>query len=109
MLENSVWRQYNQENNFRTALSQYCNVDIDNIMDNEKALYGVMKAKLTKKELRLFSMIASGMSDNDMQKELELSYEDFLEAKRKVLKKLKQDKIKMALREVVPMDDEELF
>jgi hypothetical protein len=56
MLENTVWRQYNQENSFREKLSQFSKIDLIDLIADDKELYGVLKAKLTKKELKLFAM-----------------------------------------------------
>ena len=49
MLESTVWRQYNGENNFRELLSEFTHIDILDLIEDEKELYGVLKAKLTKK------------------------------------------------------------
>ena len=74
MLENSVWRQYNSENTFREKLSHFCTIEVINIIEDDKDLYGVLKAKLTKKELKLFAMDSAGLSD-DVIKEA-FSYDD---------------------------------
>ena len=57
MLENSVWKQYNQENDFREKLAEFCVLDIQDLIEDDKELYGVMKSKLTKKELKLLLWI----------------------------------------------------
>jgi len=98
MLQNTVWRQYNKENNFREILSKYTHIDSLDMIEDDKELYSVLKAKLTKKELRLLAM-QSGNVDDAMQKE-EFSYndEELQKAKEKLYKKLKQDKIRLPMR-----------
>ena len=49
MLENSVWRQYNKENNFRQKLSEFCSMNSQDLIEDDKELYGMLKAKLQKK------------------------------------------------------------
>ncbi len=98
MLENSVWRQYNDENNFREKLSKFCVMDIEDIADNEKELYGVLKSKLTKKELKLFAMDSAGISDEELSSALDLNSEELEKAKFKLYKKFKQDKIRLCFR-----------
>jgi hypothetical protein len=99
MLENTVWRQYHQENDFREILSKFANVmTIDMIMD-DKALYSVIKAKLTKKELKLLAMDTADKSAQEIKSEFDYSDEELETAKFKLYKKLKQDKFRMALLE----------
>lgn len=99
MLENTVWRHYHQENDFREILSTFANVmTIDMIMD-DKALYSVIKAKLTKKELKLLAMDTADKSAQEIKNEFDYSDEELETAKFKLYKKLKQDKFRMALLE----------
>lgn len=98
MLENSVWRQYNGENNFREMLAQYCRLTLVDMIEGDKALYGVLKAKLTKKELRLFAMDSAGMSDDAIKTEFAYDDDALQKAKFKLYKKLKQDKVRLDFR-----------
>ncbi len=98
MLDNTVWRQYNQENNFREVLAQYTQIEYIDLIENEKELYGAMKAKLTKKELKLLAMDSANISDEELKKEFSYDDEALQKAKFKLYKKLKQDKTRLAFR-----------
>ncbi len=98
MLESTVWRQYNKNNSFREKLAEFCRLDIIDLIEDDKELYGVMKAKLTKKELKLFAMDSAGLSDEDIKKEFEFDDEKLEKAKFKLYKKLKQDKTRLSFR-----------
>ena len=98
MLENSVWRQYNSENSFREMLAKFCKMDVLNIIEDDKSLYAVLKAKLTKKELRLFAMDSAGVSDDNIKSEFDYDDEELEKAKFKLYKKLKQDKVRLDFR-----------
>ena len=99
MLESTVWRQYHDENDFREKLSQFCKMDSLEIIADDKILYGVLKAKLTKKELKLFAMDTAQIEDETLKSEF--SYDDVAleKAKFKLYKKLKQDKTRLEFRE----------
>ena len=98
MLESTVWRQYHEENNFREYLAEFCRLDSINLIEDDKALYGVLKAKLTKKELKLFAMDTAKISDEKMKKEFSYSDDELEKAKFKLYKKLKQDKTRLEFR-----------
>jgi hypothetical protein len=95
MLENSVWKQYNEENSFRNKLAEFCNLELINLIEDDKELYGAMKSKLTKKELKLFAMDSAGISDEKLKEEFSLDNEGLKQAKFKLYKKLKQDKVRL--------------
>ena len=99
MLDSTVWRQYNDENNFKEKLSQFCVIDIEDMIEDEKNLYGVLKSKLTKKELKLFAMDSAGLSDDELCGGLSLNSEELEKAKFKLYKKFKQDKTRLCFRE----------
>jgi hypothetical protein len=65
---------------------------------DDKELYAILKAKLTKKELKLFAMDSAKMSEESMKQELVYNDEELKEAKYKVYKKLKQDKMRASLK-----------
>jgi len=98
MLENTVWRQYNEENNFRELLSEFTQIDILDLMENEKSLYGVLKSKLTKKELKLFAMDSADLSDEKMKEDFSYNDEELKQAKFKLYRKFKQDKTRLSFR-----------
>jgi hypothetical protein len=99
MLENSVWRQYNSENTFREKLSHFCTIEVEILIEDDKILYGVLKSKLTKKELKLFAMDSAQIENDKLKSELSLDDEELEKAKYKLYKKLKQDKIRLSFRE----------
>ena len=99
MLKNSVWRQYHDENNFREKLAQFCKIDALDLIEDDKDLYGVLKAKLTKKELKLFAMDTAGIDDETLKKEFDYNDEELEKAKFKLYKKLKQDKTRLSFRQ----------
>ncbi|EQB40081.1 hypothetical protein M947_03400 [Sulfurimonas hongkongensis] len=99
MLLNTVWRQYNKENNFRELLARFCKMEIESLIEDDKVLYATLKSKLTKKELRLFAMDSAQMSNEELKIGLELDDEELEKAKYKLYKKLKQDKVRLSFRE----------
>ena len=99
MLESTVWRQYHNENSFRTVIAKCCVLDELNLIVDDKELYGVLKAKLTKKELKLLAMDSAGIDDETLKSEFSYDDEALQKAKFKLYKKLKQDKTRLAFRE----------
>lgn len=98
MLDNSIWRKYNSENNFREKLIRFTKLDAINLIEDDKALYGVLKTKLTKKELKLFAMDSAEINSEEMKEAFSCSDEELEKAKFKLYKKLKQDKIRLDFR-----------
>lgn len=98
MLESTVWRQYNGDNSFREKLAEFCVMDLNEFIDNDKILYGVMKSKLTKKELKLFAMDSANVSNDEMLSAFSFDIEELNKSKAKLYKKLKQDKIRLSFR-----------
>jgi len=99
MLKNTVWRQYHDENNFREMLAKFCKMDAIDLMQDDKELYSVLKAKLTKKELKLFAMDTACIDDVTLKSEFAYNDEELEKAKFKLYKKLKQDKTRLSFRE----------
>ncbi|MEA2072940.1 MAG: hypothetical protein U9O86_05085 [Campylobacterota bacterium] len=99
MLESTVWRQYHEENSFRRLISEFTMIDEIDLIVEDKELYSVLKAKLTKKELKLFAMDTANVGDEALMSEFSYSEEDLTKAKFKLYKKLKQDKIRLSFRE----------
>jgi len=98
MLESTVWRQYHDENNFREKLAEFCRLDSIDLIEDDKELYGVLKAKLTKKELKLFAMDTAGIDNEALKAEFSYDDEALEKAKFKLYKKLKQDKTRLEFR-----------
>ena len=99
MLESTVWRQFHEGNSFRMYLAEFCMIDEMDLMVEDKELYSALKAKLTKKELKLFAMDTANVGDDKLK--TEFSYDDATleKAKFKLYKKLKQDKTRLGFRE----------
>ncbi len=100
MLEKTVWRQYHETNDFREILANFYEVASTEIINDDKELYGVLKAKLTKKELKLFAMDSAKVDDATIQSEFSYDDEALEKAKFKLYKKLKQDKQRYSFRAV---------
>ncbi len=98
MLENSVWKQYNSENSFREMLAKFCRLDAVDIIEDDKILYGVLKSKLTKKELKLFAMDSAELGDDEIKTAFGYSDEELENARFKLYKKLKQDKVRLGFK-----------
>ncbi len=98
MLENSVWRQYNEELNIAEHLRRIYEPWEMEVIEDEVELHNTLKAKLTKKEFRLFAMQCGDVEDAEIKKRFGYSDEELQEAVNKLYKKLKQDKVRLALR-----------
>jgi hypothetical protein len=98
MLQNTVWRQYHDENNFREKVAEFCKLDVLDLIEDDKELYAALKAKLTKKELKLFAMDTAGVEEEIIKEEFDYSDEDVQKAKFKLYKKLIQDKTRLHFR-----------
>ena len=98
MLESTVWRQYHKENSFRTFLSEKCVLNIEDLIEDDKELYGVLKSKLTKKELKLFAMDSANVEDEKLNEAFSYSGDELDKAKFKLYKKFKQDKTRLSFR-----------
>ena len=98
MLESTVWRQYHQENSFRDAIAEFCVMGTIDLIEDDKELYGVLKAKLTKKELKLLAMDCAKISDDELKAAFDCDDAELEKAKFKLYKKLKQDKTRLSFR-----------
>ena len=98
MLDSTVWRQYHKENNFREVLAKYTLIDTIDMIEDDKELYGVLKAKLTKKELKLLAMDSANIDDETLKNKFSYDDEELQKAKFKLYKKLKQDKTRLSFR-----------
>jgi len=99
MLESTVWRQHHEDNSFRGNIAKFCIIDALELLVEDKELYGVLKAKLTKKELKLFAMDCANVGDEALKKEFSCDDEALQSAKFKLYKKLKQDKTRLEFKE----------
>ncbi|QOP44225.1 hypothetical protein FJR45_09820 [Sulfurimonas sediminis] len=98
MLESTVWRQYHDDNSFREKLAEFCKLDTVDLIEDDKELYAALKAKLTKKELKLFAMDTAGIAQGRIKKEFAYTDEELEKAKFKLYKKLIQDKTRLSFR-----------
>ena len=98
MLESTVWRQYHNDNSFRQKISEFCVLKNEDLIEDDKDLYSVLKAKLTKKEVKLFAMDTADVNDDEIKSDLSLDDEGLEKAKFKLYKKLKQDKTRLSFR-----------
>jgi len=104
MLNNSVWKQYNKENDFKEKLAEFCVLDIQDLIQDDKELYGVMKSKLTKKELKLFAMNSAKISDDKIKADFNVDDDGLKKMKFKLYKKFKQDKTRLCFRQPKEFD-----
>jgi hypothetical protein len=98
VLTNSIWKQYNSENSFRELLASFCKISDVDLIEDDKRLYNALKAKLTKKELKLFAMDSANVSDETIKSDFAYSDDELQNAKFKLYKKLKQDKVRLSFR-----------
>ncbi len=102
MLENSVWRQYHDTLDIHSVLSEiYAPWSEMELEEDELRLHNTLKAKLTKKEFRLFAMDTADVDDALIKERLGYDEEGLRQAKEKLYKKLKQDKVRLAFRKNV--------
>jgi hypothetical protein len=99
MLANTVWRQYHENNSFRELIAEFSMIDVLDLIVEDKELYTVLKAKLTKKELKLFAMDTANVGDNVLLEEFSYDESSLEKVKFKLYKKLKQDKTRLDFRE----------
>ncbi|MFA7069919.1 MAG: hypothetical protein WC144_03660 [Sulfurimonas sp.] len=106
MLDISLWRKYNEQNNFKELITKYSNLDAIDLIEDDKELYAALKTKLTKKELKLFAMDSANLSDSELKDEFSFDDEELKQAKYKLYKKLKQDKVRLYFRAKKISDEE---
>ena len=106
MLENSVWRQYHETLDIHSILcSIYAPWSEMELESDEVKLHNTLKAKLTKKEFRLFAMDTAGVDDTTMKERFGYDDPELQKAKEKLYKKLKQDKVRLAFRKSTVFED----
>ena len=66
-------------------------------LKEESDLYIILKAKLTKKELKLLQAWSEEMKDTDIQEKLKVDKERYKSLSDNLIKKLNQEKIKQAI------------
>ena len=79
-------------------IARFCKENIQSLIADDKVLYAVLKAKLTKKELKLFAMDSAQMQNEELKSAFNYNDEDLQKAKFKLYKKLKQDKVRLDFR-----------
>ncbi len=107
MLENSIWRQYHDTLDIYSVLSKiyepWSEMELET---DELKLHNTLKAKLTKKEFRLFAMDTAGVDREAVQERFGYNDVELQNAKEKLYKKLKQDKVRLAFRKSVDLPEE---
>ena len=68
-----------------------------NPLKDEEALLGMLKQKLTKKELKLLKSWADGIDVEKIQENMGLDKEKYAQLSTKLIKKLNQEKTKQAI------------
>jgi len=107
MLENSVWRQYHDSLGIYSVLCEiYASWSDMELETDELKLHNTLKAKLTKKEFRLFAMDTAGVDEAAIKERFGYSDEELNKAKEKLYKKLKQDKVRLAFRKSPAFEEE---
>ena len=107
MLENSIWRQYHDSLDIHSILTEiYASWSDMELETDELKLHNTLKAKLTKKEFRLFAMESAGVDDAVMKERFGYNDDELFKAKEKLYKKLKQDKVRLAFRKSVDCNEE---
>ena len=107
MLENSVWRQYHDNLDLFDVLSDiYAPWSEMELEEDAVKLHNILKAKLTKKEFRLFAMDTASVADTAMKERFGYSDDELQKAKEKLYKKLKQDKVRLAFRKCETFEEE---
>lgn len=102
MLENSLWKQYNDTKTIAQSLSAIYGVEIETLNEDEGELYASLKRHLTKKELKFFILKEAGYESEAMLSALEMDSDALDKTSRKVNRKIKQDKI---MGEVIKSDE----
>ncbi len=97
MLENSLWHKYSADTTIQAVLAALYKVDAAQIGGEENELYAILKRQLTKRELRLFIMNESGVSEAEIKQSMQLDDETFDAIKKKVYRKFKIDKLKNSI------------
>ncbi len=107
MLENSIWRQYHDTLDIHSVLSKvYGPWSEMELETDELKLHNTLKAKLTKKEFRLFAMDTAGVDKEAVKERFGYNDVELQNALEKLYKKLKQDKVRLAFRKSVDLPEE---
>ncbi len=108
MLENSIWFKYNGDKSIRATLAEFYKCDAAMISNNEVELYNILKKNMTKRELKLYVLQVAGLDDAAIQKEMGIEDEKVLEKlKHTSNRKLRQDKIRQAVKTAENEDDDD--
>jgi hypothetical protein len=94
MLENSVWRKYNDELRVQDALSKIYGCEIETLISDDVEVYNIIKKYLTKKELRSFAMGSAGISNEEIMSTLKVNKDELELILRKSSRKIRQGKIR---------------
>jgi hypothetical protein len=107
MLENSIWFKYNGDKSIRATMAEFYKCATSLISNNEVELYNVLKKNMTKRELKLYVLQVAGFDDAAISKEMGIDDEKVLEKlKHTSNRKMRQDKIRQAVKSLDSDDDE---
>ncbi len=107
MLENSIWYKYNGEKSIRATLAEFYKCETSLISSNEVELYNILKKNMTKRELKLYILQVAGFDDDAIKKEMGIDDEKVFEKlKHTSNRKMRQDKIRQAVKTVESDEDE---
>lgn len=94
MLENSVWKKYNEVLRVQDALSKIYCCEIETLNSDDVEVYNIIKRYLTKKELRSFAMGSAGLSNEEIMNALKVNEDELNIIFRKASRKIRQGKIR---------------
>ena len=98
MLERSIWVRYHGKLNIRTVLRNYYDdTQLESMEESETKLYAILKAKLTKKELRLLAMQSAAIPKEQILKELRCDEAKLEQIGAKLEAKMRGQKVVSAL------------
>ena len=82
--------------NLQNELRKHIKAVVHPLKDGQE-LELALKAKLTKRELKLLKAWSDGLDQNEISISLKLSQEDYDNLSQKLIKKINQEKVKQAL------------
>ncbi|MCJ7766167.1 MAG: hypothetical protein MUP09_09545 [Thiovulaceae bacterium] len=106
MLENSVWYKYNGDKSIRATLADFYGCDTAMLSNDEVELYNIIKRNMTKRELRVYVLQVAGYDDEAIKKEIGLDDESLEKLKHTSNRKMRQDKIRQAVKTAERIEDD---
>lgn len=104
----TLWEQYNAERLLSGTLGEITGLSL--AASDEKALFALLKRRLTRRELRCFAMNAGGVDTREIAEQLQMEIDEIPAVLSHVRKKIRQpklrDELEALLREVPEAEDE---